>query len=178
MHPRIHAGNSRQGHLTHLPWLSAGAPIDPAGPWCEGPLWALEAGPPSLKGPYRPTICSLLESRLLHTQFMPTIPQSQGEVIGFDLYAGWFGEKKKNSHKLLSRPLAFISYSFANILYLSICKQHLPWQFTRTKRFEWREGELSKEKAQRTRLGGGKVFSYKWIWVTICVWSCRSPLLL
>lgn len=33
-----------QGHLTRLPQLSAGAPIDPVRLWCEGPLKALEAG--------------------------------------------------------------------------------------------------------------------------------------
>lgn len=46
-------------------------------------------GPTSPEGPYQATMCSLLESRLLRAPFNPTMPQSQGEVIGFDLYAVW-----------------------------------------------------------------------------------------
>lgn len=73
-----HAGNSRQGHLTHLPQLSAGAPIDPAGRGVRGLSGWWKQGPLNPEGPYQSTICSQLESRLLLTPFTPTMSQSEG----------------------------------------------------------------------------------------------------
>lgn len=67
-------------------------------------------GPPSPEGPYQPTMCSLLEFRLLRIPFNPTMLQSQREVIGFDLYAGWSCKKGSlsSARLALSRRLLFL----------------------------------------------------------------------
>lgn len=151
MHPSVHAGNSRQGHLTRLPRLSAGAPIDPAGPWCEGPLGALEAG---ASQPRRP----LSAYNVLSAGGSPPPYSIQshnaaepggGNRIGFVCWLVL--EKKKNFFFTLrpSRPLSPVSCSFANLLYyLSRCKKH-PREITQRKKEIMKGKSKIKQKKNR-----------------------------
>lgn len=112
----IHTGNSLQGHLTHLPQLSAGAPIDPAGPWCEGPLSMLEAGASLPRRPlsaYNMLSAGVSPPPYSIQCYNATEPE---EVMGFDLYAGFFLLEEKSFYPPPILPsLSPTSSSFANL---------------------------------------------------------------
>lgn len=83
-----HAGNARQGHLTRLPQLSAGAPIDPAGRGVRGLSGWWKQGPPHPRRPL--SAYNMLSAGVSPSSYSIHSHNSteRGEVIGFDLYAG------------------------------------------------------------------------------------------
>lgn len=153
MHPSIHAGNSRQGHLTRLPRLSAGAPIDPAGPWCEGPLRVLEAGAPKPTTPLSAynVLSAGVSPPPYSIQSHNAAEPGGGNRIGIVCWLVL--EKKIISLTLrLSRPLSSVSCSFANLLYyLSRNKKHLLREITQVKKKRERNHERKEQNKDKEK---------------------------